>query len=215
MSPHASLTGQSFGDLTVVGECRDLRGRLKWKCRCRCGGSSEVYGNNLRSGGTTSCGCHRAVHPPGLSKTRVFTIWSGMMARCSNIDDPNYGGRGIAVCKRWQTFASFYRWAMRSGYQEHLTIERVNNDQGYRPGNCRWATPHEQARNTRRTVFVQHEGQRISLTDAAAALGLSYGRLQKRMKNEGMSFEEAVADVRAYRKPPPHLNFLGTRGGAA
>ncbi|KQN33636.1 hypothetical protein ASE88_00970 [Sphingomonas sp. Leaf38] len=137
-----------------------------------------------------------------------------MMARCSNLDDPNYGGRGIAVCKRWQTFASFYRWAMCSGYQEHLTIDRVNNDQGYRPGNCRWATPHEQARNTRRTVFVQHEGQRISLTDAAAALGLSYGWLQKRMKNEGMSFEEAVANVRAYRKPPPHLNFLGTRRGA-
>ena len=208
------MTGQTFGDLTVLSACHDSKGRLQWRCRCRCGGTSSVYGNNLRSGGSTSCGCHRQVHPPGLSKTRLFSVWSGMIARCSNLDDPNYGGRGITVCKQWQTFASFYRWAIRNGHRDDLTIDRTNNDRGYSPGNCRWVTMQVQARNTRRTVWVMHAGRRMSLSEAAADLGLDYGRLQKRMKNEGMPFDEAVADVRAYRKPPPHLNFLGKRRSA-
>lgn len=208
-------TGQRFGQLFVIGPARDERGRLKWDCTCDCGGSTSVFGNNLRSGGTTTCGCLRSMHPPELSKTRLYNVWCGMIARCADQANSNYGARGIRVCRAWRTFATFYQWAVANGHDADLTLDRIDVDKGYYPRNCRWATAREQARNTRRTVWVTHDGRSMSLKEAAENLCLDYGRLQKRMRQCGMSFDQAVAAVSAYRRPPPHLNFLARRSTAA
>jgi len=206
-------TGETFGSLTVIGPCRDERGRLRWECRCACGGSAKVFGANLRTGNTTTCGCLRAAHPEGLSKTRLYTIWCGMIGRCKDAQQPNYGGRGIRVCAEWSSFERFHEWASASGYADTLSIDRIDNDGNYEPRNCRWVTAAAQAQNTSRTVRVRVDGQIVSLAEASRMLSLNYSRLQRRMRNSGLGFEEAVAYVRQYEKPNPGLNFTARRRG--
>lgn len=158
------LTGQRFGRLVVLGidskyiaPCgkRDA----KWRCQCDCGKETTVIGRNLLSGRTRSCGClHRellserdTVH--GERFTRLYRIWSGMKSRCyipSSTSYPWYGARGIAVCAEWKnSFVSFKNWAMSHGYQDDLTIDRINVDGNYEPDNCRWVTAEEQQHNKR------------------------------------------------------------------
>ena len=97
----------------------------------------------------------------GMSQTRIYRIWTDMKSRClskTNKWYPLYGGRGITVCEEWKDFPTFYKWAIENGYSDDLTIDRIDNDKGYFPGNCRWATQHEQSMNKRhisgRTGYV-------------------------------------------------------------
>ena len=88
----------------------------------------------------------------GMSHTRIYYIWASMKTRCLNQNSPFYriyGGRGITICDEWMSFEPFYAWAMSNGYSDSLTIDRIDNDSGYNPGNCRWATQHEQSMNKR------------------------------------------------------------------
>ena len=159
------MVGQKFGRLTVVQrEGTSSNGCATWRCRCECGNEVVVTGGNLRSGNTTSCGCFfkemvasnntKSKTTHGKTNTRLHTIWSDMKQRCGNPKDHFYyiyGGRGISVCDEWKNdFQAFYDWAIHNGYRDDLTIDRKNNDQGYCPDNCRWATWKEQANNKRR-----------------------------------------------------------------
>lgn len=167
------MIGQAFQRLTVIAAAgKDKKRQLRWLCSCVCGGQAIVAGVLLRKGETRSCGClqREAVRAKnrthGLTGTRLYTIWANMKARCQN---PNYeqfehyGGRGIEVCAEWQAFESFAQWARANGYREDLTIDRVDNDGGYAPSNCRWATSLEQARNKR-----PRKDQKLSDADVSA-----------------------------------------------
>lgn len=143
--------------LTVIGEdTPGNRGNRRLVCRCECGTIKTFYRYNLRNGMTRSCGCLRSetmrhretVH--GMTYTRVHVIWRGLLARCKNPNNPkykHYGGRGISVCERWNTFENFYE--DMGDPSPELSIDRINNDGNYEPGNCRWATRSEQRRNQR------------------------------------------------------------------
>ncbi len=155
--PQKSLVGKRFGRLAVAAFVGRSKTDVVYECRCDCGTKSRVVACNLKNGSVKSCGClkrdNKAAYKHGSAKNPEWWTWCGMLARCSNPTHrsfPNYGGRGIRVCDRWK--ASFLDFLADVGPKPSAThsIDRINNDGNYEPGNCRWATATEQVRNNRR-----------------------------------------------------------------
>ena len=121
-----------------------------------------------------------------LSDTKLHRTWTNMKQRChnpKNDDYSYYGARGIKVCDEWvNDFKAFYDWSMSHGYEEHLTIDRIDSDGNYEPSNCRWVTMKEQANNKRCNIFVTHNGEKISLKEFARISGIKYTTLYMRYK---------------------------------
>lgn len=162
MSATIDLSGTVFGRLTVLRRSgSDENGRAAWECICVCGAIILAVGKTLRNGDIKSCGCLQkellgqrskvlnTVH--GLSEHRLYRTWHSMMTRCHSPKHrkyADYGGRGIEVCERWKTVENFIE-DMYPSFVEGLTLDRTDNDKGYSPDNCRWATPKEQSANQR------------------------------------------------------------------
>lgn len=152
-----SIIGRTFNRLTVLELSHvDQYGQSHYNCQCECGNTTTVAGKSLR-GSTKSCGCLAietwSTH--GLSKHPLYTVWINIVRRCENEDYEayqNYGGRGIKVCSEWRnSFETFYNWAIINGYRNGLSIDRIDNNSGYFPENCRFATYTVQNRNKRST----------------------------------------------------------------
>lgn len=149
------LSGRKFGRWLVLGRS----GGEIWRCRCDCGMERDVAGGHLRLGRSRSCGCLKLemqasrLRSHGGKGTDLYQRWHGIRSRClvpSASGYSRYGGAGITVCAEWDDFAAFRDWALANGYAKHLTIDREDNDKGYEPGNCRWATRRVQRLNQKR-----------------------------------------------------------------
>lgn len=188
-----------YGRLTVLKRTVFTK-RAKWLVRCDCGVEKEVLAESLRSGSTKSCGCLRSESVKsknmthGLSNTEMYRRWQMILDRCNNPNSKaykNYGGRGISVCKSWsESFESFIRdvgYPPGKGY----SLDRINNDGDYSPGNVRWATQLEQSRNTRRNILITYKGEIKVLKDWAVTLGISHYTLVDRLHVQDLSVDEA------------------------
>lgn len=194
------LTGQRFGRLVVVDRAQNHLGRVAWNCRCDCGSSASPIGKTLVNGNTRSCGClQRDVMAAIQTKhgrygTPENKAWAGMLKRCRNkkaIDYANYGGRGISVCERWsESFENFYLDVGPKPSPTH-SIDRINVNGNYEPGNVRWATPQEQQRNTRRSRVVMFRGESMCLADWGDRVGIPGHAISLRIR-EGWTVERAL-----------------------
>lgn len=192
------LTGMTFGRLKVIEFAGIAKNRSAlWKCECSCENHTiiVVQSNNLRNGNTQSCGClHKEKfngYKHGHKHTKLYGVWCGMKARCQNPNSTsykNYGGRGIKVCKEWQTFEPFYEWSIKNGYKEGLSIEREDVNGNYEPSNCHWATQKEQANNTRLNHFIEYKGKRQTIKQWEDETGLPIGQ----RLSYGWTIEQAI-----------------------
>lgn len=196
--------GQRYGRLMVISQAASAisssgKTRRRWLCRCDCGNEAIVRQGDLRSGNTQSCGClYRLTRPfwfltHGESKTQIYKAWSTMKERCYNPHNekyPDYGGRGITVCDRWRK--SFLAFIADMGPRPPgKSIDRIDNNGNYEPGNCRWATRAVQAANRRNNVIVEWRGEKMILRDAINLAGLPRKAVEHRLRR-GWPLDQAL-----------------------
>lgn len=184
-----NLTGHRFGRLLVLSESgRDKHKQILWKCLCDCGAEKTVTGSNLR-GKTRSCGCLKAEIDParlrthGKSGTKEHKIWKGMISRCAITTATgykNYGGRGVKVCERWHDFSAFFTDMGECG--QGMSIDRIDVNGNYEPGNCCWSTKKDQARNTRRSTRITHNGETLTIVEWSERVSIGESTIRRRLK---------------------------------
>lgn len=192
------MLGRKFGRLSVIRFVGVNKHRIKlWECSCDCGNLTIVRGTTLRSGMTKSCGCFQKTHAKthGLSRSGCpeYRVWAGMLFRCNSelaSGYHNYGGRGIKVCDRWQSFENFFIDMGKRPSPKH-SIDRIDNNKDYSPDNCRWATKKQQDRNRRTNRIVEINEIAKPLIEWAEAVGLHPAVLTYRL-DHGWTVEEAL-----------------------
>lgn len=196
------LTGKKFGRLTVVEVLPERKHNKKvYKCACECGNYANVVASKLIAGYTKSCGClkHDVLMQRnikhGKAHTRLYTIYKGMKQRCYNKKDQTYkyyGSRGIVVCSEWlNDFMTFYNWAISNGYQDDLTIDRIDVDGNYEPYNCRWISSEAQHSNMRTNIKLVYNNKTQTIKQWSKELDTNY-RTMLRRYHKGWSTKEIL-----------------------
>lgn len=192
--------GMKFGRLTAIQKMPSSpSGKSRWLYRCECGSTKEIDEYCVKSGESKSCGCLRKDYPSatthGLSKVPEYKIWTGIINRCCNPKNdsfPGYGERGITISNEWRSsFESFYRDMGKRPSRLH-SIDRINNNDGYSKENCRWATPTDQANNTRRNVLLELNQIKMNVSQWSKATGIPYSVIYRRKKKFNWSDEKTL-----------------------
>ena len=186
------LTGETINGVCVIEREGLKSGKATWKCECHCGKLFIVRGVDLKHGRTKSCGCNiskstiKRSTKHGDHGTRIYTTWKGIKARCFNKNEKAYkyyGARGIDMCKEWKNnYLVFKQWAYDNGYDDTLTIDRIDINGNYEPNNCRWVTQKEQNNNTRRTIKITINGLTKSLKEWCGYLDLNYNTIYRKYR---------------------------------
>ena len=193
------LTGQRFGRLIAVERVQDRKGGY-WLCKCVCGNSKIVKGSNLTKNhrGIKSCGCllEELRTKDDFHSSKLYKIYHQIKYRCYNqnaSDYKFYGGRGITVCDEWLNDCyAFYDWAMKNGYDDGLTIDRMDVNGNYEPSNCRWTTMKEQSNNRRSNRMITYNNKTQSMTKWSEETGIPYSTLRRRLNKYHWSIEKAL-----------------------
>lgn len=201
MSRCIDLTGKRFNKLVVLRRFENAKGGIaRWECKCDCGKTTIVRSSNLASGAVKSCGCliHEKHNTHHLSKHPICRIWYSVRKRCYSRTAKEYvwyGKRGITMCDEWRNdFLSFYKWSLEHGYKDGLSIDRIDNNKGYSPDNCRWTTPKEQANNRRSCIVFTHNGETMNLMQWCKKLNLPYKIVHSRLYKSKWNFERAITE---------------------
>lgn len=198
------MIDKQFNDLRVVSFSKKYHGYNFWICECICGNKKEIREDHLVNGDTHSCGCKKKKQiikrnkenvKHGMRNTRLYKIWCGMKDRCNNYNYHNYqdyGGRGIKIYDEWNNnFKSFYNWAIANGYNDGLTIDRIDINGNYEPTNCRWETMKVQENNKRNNRIILYNGKEQTVTQWAEEIGMKRETLISRL-NAGWDIEKAL-----------------------
>lgn len=206
MGAFKDLTGKKFGKLTVMSHAGFVlsKGGTKfqiWECVCDCGGKKTCKTINLTTGRNTSCGCNQSRGRPkhGLYYHPLRTTRASIIQRCENPNNTHYedyGGRGISICREWrESLPAFVDYMISLGWTKYCgeSIDRIDNNGNYEPGNVRFASKNTQARNTRRNRVVELNGESKTIAEWSEVLGVPYGRIQTRLFR-GWSPERALTE---------------------
>lgn len=192
------IIGKKFGKLTVLEELKSNKANdyhKILKCKCDCGNITYKRKTNVINGKVLSCGCFAIEQTKkrstkhGCFGTRIYGIWNGILQRTkykSKKDKENYWGRGINVCKEWEDFINFKKWALDNGYDDKLTIDRIDVDGDYSPENCRWITKKEQSNNRRNNVKYEYNGEILTQSQWSERIGIDPTNFKKRVDKYGL-----------------------------
>jgi hypothetical protein len=192
------LTGQKFNRLTVVKFSHSKNRKTFWLCKCDCGNEKIVRSDSLKDESVKSCGClnhENGIITHNMSGTKIYHVWASMKNRCNN---PNanhysdYGGRGINYNEVWETFELFYEWAIKNGYKEGLTLERIDVNGNYEPSNCKWITIQEQQNNKRDNVLITYKNKTQNIAQWARELEVSFNLLYGRLHKYNMDLSKVI-----------------------
>ena len=204
-----NLSGKKFGRLDVIRFSKMTKGGSIWVCKCDCGKIVEINGSSMVDGNTSSCGCYgleqriKARKKHGMRDDPFYINWCAMRYRCTNKKNKgykNWGGRGIKVCDRWENNFNNFKIDMYASYLKHIEkfgrkntcLDRVDNNKGYIKNNCRWATRQEQNSNTRRNVFIEFNGEKLTMSEWARKLKVDRTTIYYRVFIAKWSLDKAL-----------------------
>ena len=206
MGKPIDISGERYGRLVALPFDHGIP-TASWMFLCDCGSTKLIKKSSVKSGAVRSCGClHIERCKSGLNPVkhgdarvgavkRLHAIWRGMLKRCNPSNNPyatrDYALRGITVCSEWQEYIPFKEWALSNGYDDNLSIDRIDNSRGYSPDNCRWATKTEQARNRRTSRFIEIFGERRTVAEWCDIFDISRSVFYNRA-SRGWDLERAL-----------------------
>lgn len=207
MGKPIDLTNMRFGRLVVVSNAghrytKNGESKRMWNCVCDCGNHITATTGDLRAGSVKSCGCFKkelnrsSLLKHGGKGTRLYSIWKTMKRRCNDRnfkDYPLYGGRGVSVCDEWKAdFSIFKEWATDNGYDDSLTIDRIDVNGNYTPDNCRWANMKQQSNNRRSNIKYLYMDDFYTIGEISKMTDIKYSTLYHRLVKSGMDLETAI-----------------------